>query len=116
MSSGRVLIAALTEEEQDAYFQKAKLKKLTPNTVTSKVKLRSLVEEARVKGWSIVDQELEIGLAFDLGPRARSRPAQVVAALNVACPSSRHHARGYALDASCSNCRPPSQAITAGLQ
>jgi len=64
------------------------LAKLTPNTVTSKVKLRSLIEETKMKGWSIVDQELEIGLRSISVP-IRDRAGEVVAALNVACPSSR---------------------------
>jgi IclR family pca regulon transcriptional regulator len=59
VSSGRILVASLSEKEQDEYFEKAKLTRLTPNTVTSKVELRSLIEEARVKDWAIVDQELE---------------------------------------------------------
>lgn len=88
VSTGRVLIAALPESEQLEYVDKATLTKLTPNTVTSKVKLRSLIEETRVKGWSIVDQELEIGLRSISVP-IRDKAGEVVAALNVACPSSR---------------------------
>jgi IclR family pca regulon transcriptional regulator len=82
------LVAALPEKEQHAYLEKAKLGKLTPNTVTSKVKLRSLIEETRMRGWSIVDQELEIGLRSISVP-IHDRAGKVVAALNVACPSSR---------------------------
>ncbi|MDH4047952.1 MAG: helix-turn-helix domain-containing protein [Gammaproteobacteria bacterium] len=88
VSTGRVLVAALPEDEQLAYLEKANLTKLTPNTVTSKVKLRSLIEETKMKGWSIVDQELEIGLRSISVP-IRDRAGKVVAALNVACPSSR---------------------------
>jgi IclR family pca regulon transcriptional regulator len=114
VSSGRVLIASLSDEEQDVYFQHAKLTQLTPQTVTSKVKLRSLIEEARVKDWSIVDQELEIGLRSISVP-VRDRSGKVVAALNVACPSSRvtpedMHSRILL------ELQAASQAITAGLQ
>jgi IclR family pca regulon transcriptional regulator len=56
--------------------------------VTSKVKLRSLIEETRTKGWAIVDQELEIGLRSISVP-IRDHAGKVLAALNVACPSSR---------------------------
>ena len=87
-STGRVLIASLSEKEMLEYLEKATLTKFTPNTVTSKVKLRSLIEETRVKGWSIVDQELEIGLRSISVP-IRDKSSNVVAALNVACPSSR---------------------------
>jgi len=88
VSTGRVLIAALPEEEQLKYIENVTLTKLTPNTVTSKVKLRGLIEETRVKGWSIVDQELEIGLRSISVP-IHDKAGTVVAALNVACPSSR---------------------------
>lgn len=114
VSSGRILVASLSEKEQDEYFEKAKLTRLTPNTVTSKVELRSLIEEARVKDWAIVDQELEIGLRSISAP-IRDRSGKVVAALNVACPSSRitpEDMRSKIL----LELQAASQAITAGLQ
>lgn len=88
VSTGRVLVAALPEEQMLQYLEKATLIKLTPNTITSKVKLRSILEETRVKGWSIVDQELEVGLRSISVPVC-DHAGKVIAALNVACPSSR---------------------------
>jgi len=88
VSTGRVMIGALPEKELLEYFDKVTLTKLTPNTVTSKLRLRGLIEESQVKGWSIVDQELEIGLRSISVP-VRDKGGVVVAALNVACPSSR---------------------------
>lgn len=114
VSTGRVLVAALSEEEQHDYLERATLTKLTPNTVTSKVQLRSLIEETRVKGWSIVDQELEIGLRSISVP-VRDRTGKVIAALNVACPSSRitpEDMHGKIL----LELQAASQAITSGLQ
>ena len=88
VSTGRVLIAALSEEQQLKYIENVTLTKVTANTVTSKVKLRSMIEETRVKGWSIVDQELEIGLRSISVP-IQNKAGDVIAALNVCCPSSR---------------------------
>jgi IclR family pca regulon transcriptional regulator len=88
VSTGRVLLAALPDAEFHQYLEKAKLHKFTPNTVTSKVKLRELVEETRLRGWSIVDQELEISLRSISVP-IRDRDGKVVAALNVCCPADR---------------------------
>ena len=88
VSSGRILLALLPEDEQLAYLDKVKLQRFTPNTITSKVKLRGELEDARVKGYSIVDQELEIGLRSISVP-IRDQAGRVIAALNVACPSSR---------------------------
>lgn len=114
VSTGRVLLAALSEEKVLEYLEKATLTRMTPNTVSSKVKLRSLIEETRVKGWSIVDQELEIGLRSISVP-VRDRSGNVVCALNMCCPSSRitpedmHNKILLELQAA-------SQAVTAGLQ
>ncbi len=88
VSTGRVLLASLSEDALHDYLDKAPLTKFTPNTVTSKVKLRGLIEETRRQGWSLVDQELEIGLRSISVP-VRDGMGGVVAALNVCCPSSR---------------------------
>lgn len=87
-STGRVLLSGLSEQALDAYLAGVKLEKLTPHTVTSKVKLRGIIAETRRQGWSIVDQELEVGLRSISVP-IRDRAGGVAAALNVCCPSSR---------------------------
>ncbi|WP_439544923.1 IclR family transcriptional regulator domain-containing protein [Sandarakinorhabdus sp.] len=88
VSTGRILLAAEPEDVREDYLERVKLEKLTPNTVTSKVKLRALIEEARVLNYSIVDQELEVGLGAISVP-IRNSEGKVIAALNVCCPSSR---------------------------
>jgi IclR family pca regulon transcriptional regulator len=88
VSTGRVLLSGLGDEELDAYLAKVKLEKFTSNTVTSKVKLRSIIEETRRQGWSIVDQELEPGLRAISVP-IRDRAGKIKGALNVCCPSAR---------------------------
>jgi IclR family pca regulon transcriptional regulator len=88
VSTGRVLLAAETQEALHRYLDRVKLEKLTPNTVTSKVKLRSELDRVRIEGHSIVDQELEIGLGSISVP-IRDGQGRVLAALNVGCPSAR---------------------------
>ncbi|MDO9487740.1 MAG: IclR family transcriptional regulator C-terminal domain-containing protein [Sphingomonadaceae bacterium] len=88
VSTGRVLLAAETEEAREKYLDRVKLEKLTANTITSKVKLRSLIEDARISSYSIVDQELEVGLGSISVP-IKTSDGKVIAALNVCCPSSR---------------------------
>ncbi|WP_448955417.1 IclR family transcriptional regulator domain-containing protein [Labrys neptuniae] len=88
MSSGRVLLSALGEDALEKYLAGVKLEPLTPYTVTSKVKLKSIIEEARHAGYCIVDQEYEVGLRSISVP-IRSRGGQTIAALNAACPSPR---------------------------
>jgi IclR family transcriptional regulator, pca regulon regulatory protein len=114
VSTGRILLAALPEKARLKYLDTATLRRMTANTVTSKVKLRALIEETRAKGWSVCDQELELGLRSISVP-IRDQSGQVLAALNVACPSSRitpedMHTRVLL------KLQETSQGITAGLQ
>jgi IclR family transcriptional regulator, pca regulon regulatory protein len=46
------------------------------------------ISETSQKGWSVCDQELEIGLRSIAVP-IRDHSGKVLAALHVACPSSR---------------------------
>jgi IclR family transcriptional regulator, pca regulon regulatory protein len=88
VSTGRVLLAALSEQGLQEYLDRVKLEKFTPFTTTSKVKLRASIEEVRRQGWASVDQELEVGLRSISAP-VTDRHGVVVAALNVCCPGTR---------------------------
>jgi IclR family pca regulon transcriptional regulator len=88
VSTGRVLLAALPDDVLHRYLDEMTLTRFTPNTITSKVHLRGVIGEVRLKGWSIVDQELEVGLR-SLSVPIRDGRGKTVAALNVCCPSAR---------------------------
>jgi IclR family transcriptional regulator, pca regulon regulatory protein len=88
VSTGRVLLSGLDDKALKAYFDHVKLRKFTPHTVTSKAKLKAAVDLVRRQGWSIVNQELEIGLQSISVP-IRDLEGSIVAALNVCCPSPR---------------------------
>lgn len=88
VSTGRVLLAAEPEDSLLHYLDRVTLQKLTANTVTSKVKLRSLIEQIRISNYSIVDQELELGLGSISVP-IRNGAGKVIAALNVCSHSAR---------------------------
>ena len=62
-SVGRVLLSGLAPAELDIYLESALFQRYTEFTVTDKLRLREIIEEVRREGYSIVDQELEIGLA-----------------------------------------------------
>src|ERR1700722_8976063 len=53
-STGRVLLAGLGPDRLKHYFDTAKLEALTEHTVTDPHKLRSLIDEARRTGYSVV--------------------------------------------------------------
>ena len=88
VSTGRVLLAALPDTELEKYFDTADLAPVTPYTQTSKMKLRDAIEQTRRQGWSLVDQELEVGLR-SLSVPIRNRFGTTIAARNVCCPTPR---------------------------
>ena len=83
-----MLLAALADDVLHQYLDEMTLTRFTPNTITSKVQLRGVIGEVRLKGWSIVDQELEVGLR-SLSVPIRDGRGKTVAAPNVCCPSAR---------------------------
>ncbi len=87
-SIGRVLLSGLSDEALDLVLSGIKPVAHTPNTVTAKGKLRDIIRETRQLGWSVVDEELEVGLRSVSAP-IRSRSGEIIAALNVCGPSSR---------------------------
>jgi IclR family transcriptional regulator, pca regulon regulatory protein len=88
VSSGRVLLSGTDEKTLRRYLERAKLKRFTQYTVTSKSKLKAAIEQVRRQGWSIVNQELEVGLQSVSVP-IRSNDGAIIAGLNVCCPSPR---------------------------
>lgn len=88
VSSGRVLLAGLSEEKLEDYFARAKLLKFTPFTSTSKRQLRTALNQVRRDGYSIVNQELEVRLQSISVP-VFDTFGNPVAALNVCCPLPR---------------------------
>ena len=87
-SMGRVLLAALTDDELDAYLERADLRALTPRTIADAGTLRRELARIRRQGWALVDQELEEGLRSVAAP-IRDREGRVVAAVNVSAHASR---------------------------
>jgi IclR family transcriptional regulator, pca regulon regulatory protein len=87
-SIGRVLLSGLTDEALEQVLSGIKPVAHTPKTVTAKGKLRDIIRETRQLGWSVVDEELEVGLRSVSAP-IRSRSGEIIAALNVCGPSAR---------------------------
>jgi len=84
-TTGRMLLSAIPDHLLQQYLDDVSLTKFAPNAIMSKVKLRRVIKEVRLNGWSIVDQELEVGLRWPSVP-IRDGQGQIVAALNVCCP------------------------------
>jgi IclR family pca regulon transcriptional regulator len=88
MSTGRVLLAGLSDDELDRWLRKLRPVKYTEKTIVSKRKLREAVLEARRQGWAVMDEEYEIGFR-SLSVPIHDAGGGIVAALNVCCPSAR---------------------------
>lgn len=87
-SLGRVMLAAMSEPELEAYFKKVNLRAYTDRTIVSEQRLREILIEVRQNGYTIVEEELEIGLCSIAVP-VRGASGATVAALNVGAQSTR---------------------------
>ncbi len=87
-SMGRVLLASLPAESLENCLGQAELKRYTERTITSPEKLRQILRLVGRNGYSIVDQELELGLR-SLAVPIQNPAGKVVAALNVGTHAQR---------------------------
>ncbi len=87
-ANGRVLLAAQPEDYWDAIIANARLVPRTQYSVTNKSEFRQVLEKVRDEGWSLVDQELELGL-LSLAIPLRYRSGVTAGAINIAVPSIR---------------------------
>jgi len=97
-SGGRALLSAMTDEEVSRYLKKAKLDKLTPQTVTDRGKLLELVRQARVERVARTIGETEEGVS-GIAALIRDASQNVLGAVVLAAPSSRLEAHGAKLAA-----------------
>lgn len=81
-SMGRILLAALDDAALDDYLSHADLQVKTSRTLHTAQDLRANIEEIRLQGWVIIDQELEVSLRSIAVP-LKDSAGQVLAALNV---------------------------------
>jgi len=87
-STGRVLLAGLSPDRLQRYFERASFSALTDRTVTDPAKLRQLLDECRRAGYSAVEDELAYGVVA-LAVPVFDRNGRVVAALNSSSHSKK---------------------------
>lgn len=87
-SMGRVLLAELPAERVDQVVGPEPLAAITERTITRLADLHAELARVRRQGWSLVDQELEIGLRSVAAP-LRDRHGTAIAAVNVSSHASR---------------------------
>jgi IclR family pca regulon transcriptional regulator len=87
-SLGRVLLAALDDRDLDKFLARVQPRKLTPATVVGKEALRKAILKSRADGYSLVDQEVEVGFRSVSVP-LRRLDGKVIASLNIGAQSER---------------------------
>ena len=87
-SMGRILLANLPPTELEVLLQRVEFTQYTGRTVKSAEKLRQMLQVVKRDGYSIVDQELELGLR-SLAVPIQSPAGRVVASLNVGTHAHR---------------------------
>lgn len=85
-SMGRVLLAALPEDDARARLIARPLVARTALTITDPVELMAQLAEVRAQGHAVIDQEVELGLR-SLAVPLLSVHGRVVAALNLGLPA-----------------------------
>lgn len=89
-SSGKVMLANLTEEETGRFFRwmKGRAKPLTSRTITDPETLRAELEAARVQGYAIDNGEIEEDLVC-YGAPVYNMDGRVAAAVSISGPGYR---------------------------
>lgn len=87
-SLGRMLLAALPDDEVVGRLRASDRRALTRHTVTDTDALLAKVQQARRQGWCLVNQELEEGLVSMAAPLV-GRGGRTVAALNISGQANR---------------------------
>lgn len=87
-SMGRMLLAGLPDAELQQRLRSSDLRAHTQRTVIEVPELMERVQQVRVQGWCLVDQELEEGLISMAAP-ITDRAGQTVAALNISGQANR---------------------------
>lgn len=87
-SMGRVLLAALADSEIEEHLARADMSKRTRFTIATSSGLRAELRRVAAQGFSLVEQELEMGLR-SIGVPVHGRNGRVVASVNVGANAAR---------------------------
>lgn len=81
-STGKSLLARLSDDELDGMYPEEALPARTPNSITSRAALKKHLAEVREKGYAIDNQEVDIGLCGVAMSFAATQPM----AISISCP------------------------------
>ncbi len=87
-SMGKAILAYLSDNELEKYFEKSELKAFTINTLTSKDDIKKEILSIKEKGYAIDDEELSMGLRC-IGAPIFSHDGKVRYAMSISGPTIR---------------------------
>lgn len=87
-AAGKVHMAFMSDEELDQLYPGNELKGYTPGTITSKTALRAELKKIAEQGYSLDNEELDLGVRCVAGP-IRDYTRRIVGAVSVSGPSMR---------------------------
>jgi IclR family transcriptional regulator, pca regulon regulatory protein len=88
-SMGRVMLAALPDQEARHALNEAPLTRRTPHTKTNVDAILGELDNVRAEGFAVIDQEVELGLRSIAVPILNARGA-TVAAMNIGVAATQH--------------------------
>jgi DNA-binding IclR family transcriptional regulator len=87
-ASPKLLLAYLPEPEREQLIDEMELTAMTPYTITDRQELRRRLQQIRTQGYSIDEQDYELGV-YAIGAPVRDHTGRVVAGITVATPDVR---------------------------
>ena len=87
-SLGRALLSCRSDAEIEAYLDRVRLEARTPYTVTERGQLLELLHETRMCGYSVINEELELGLRSIAVPVHQANGSATIA-INVGTQAAR---------------------------
>jgi IclR family pca regulon transcriptional regulator len=87
-ATGRVFLAAMSDEDVRALFSGLRLAARTPQTIVDPERIAAVASEARRSGFAASDEELEVGLRAIAAP-VRNPAGDVIAAMSISTSASR---------------------------
>jgi DNA-binding IclR family transcriptional regulator len=88
-ASPKLLLAYLPTNEREHILAHIELKQYTPNTITNLSTFRQILNEIRRIGYSIDDQEFEIGVYAFAAP-VHDHSGKVIAGVTITTPAARY--------------------------
>jgi DNA-binding IclR family transcriptional regulator len=85
---GKAILAELSADELETYLSHNQLRSLTKKTIVTPAELKKQLNEIRLRGYSLDDEEISEGLRC-VGAAVRDYTGKAIAAVSIAGPSIR---------------------------